>query len=452
MKNIFIILLILCSLTAYAQYSPGELPFTYINVATTPLSSALSMSSAAVISPHRDIFNPASTAFNTINNDLYIAYTSHFAASHFGYIEYNMDKMRFGIKYFNSGTMEQRDSLNNYIGDFSGNTILFNYSYGYSINSDIHLGVSALIGVENIIDYNQFAGALSAGIIYTGINDFINLGLYAGNVGVSYVNADYTVLPARIIGGFALRNDELPVSVYIDAGKILDSEYFYSVGIELEVMKKQKTIIEEDIADYNGDNSITETATIFNEEKKESEDITDTLNIEKTEEEIEDITDPETVLKEAVAVIDSVIVEVSIADSIVIKKEIPDSVITKLDIADDSTKTEDEEEYLSYADYLEQMEEESDKAGKANSIEKADEQTKVETKKKKATFVDDISFILRGGISSDKQMLQSGTSLDLVAGLSGGFGISYKNVEIDYAAKFWGELGIGHSIGLKLVF
>ena len=452
MKKVFIILLILSSLIVYAQYSPGELPFTYINVATTPLSSALSMSSAAVTSPHRDIFNPASTAFNTINNDLYIAYTSHFAASHFGYIEYNMDKMRFGIKYFNSGTMEQRDSLNNYIGDFSGNTILFNYSYGYSINSDIHLGISSLIGVENIIDYNQFAGALSVGIIYTGINDFINLGLYAGNVGVSYANADYTVLPARIIGGFALKNDELPVSIYIDAGKILDSKYFYSVGIELNVMKKQKTIIEEDITNYNGDNNIIETATIFTEEKKDNEEISDTLNIEKTEKGIEDIADPEAVLKEVAVVIDSVIVEVSIADSIVIKKEIPDSVITKLDIADDSTKTEDEEEYLSYADYLEQMEEESDKAGKADNVEKADEQPKVETKKQKVTFVNDMSFVLRGGISSDKQMLQSGTSLDLVAGLSGGFGISYKNIEIDYAAKFWGELGIGHSIGLKMVF
>lgn len=444
MKKVFIILLSLCSIIVYAQYSPGELPFTYINVATTPLSSALSMSSAAVTSSHRDIFNPASTAFNTISSDLYIAYTSHFAASHFGYIEYNMDKMRFGIKYFNSGTMEQRDSLNNYISDFSGNTILFNYSYGYSMNNNIHLGVSSLIGVENILDYNQFAGALSCGIIYTGINEFINLGLYAGNVGISYANADYTVLPARIIGGFALQNDELPISVYIDAGKILDSEYFYSVGVELNVMKKQKTIIEEVITDYNGDSNITEI-------KKDNEEISDTLNIEKTEEEIKDIVDPEMVLKEK-SVIDSVIVEVSIADSIVIEKEIPDSVITKLDIADDSIKTEDEEEYLSYADYLEQLEEEADNTDEDEDSKKVDEQPKIETKKKKATFINDISFVLRGGVSSDKQMLQSGTSLDLVAGLSGGFGISYKNVEIDYAAKFWGELGIGHSIGLKMVF
>ncbi len=451
MKKIFMILLILYSLTVYAQYSPGELPFTYINVATTPLSSALSMTSAAVISPHRDIFNPASTAFNTVNNDLYIAYTSHFAASHFGYIEYNIEKMRFGIKYFNSGTMEERDSLNNYIGDFSGNTILFNYSYGYSINNDFHLGVSALVGIENIIDYNQFAGALSAGIIYTGLNDFIQLGLYAGNVGSSYESSIKTILPARIIGGFALQNDELPVSIYIDGGKILDSDYFYSVGVELKVLKKEKNIIENDIADYNGDTNITETTTIFTEEKRVEEEITDTLNIERTEEKIEDISDPEVVIKEKL-VIDSVIVEVSIADSLVIKEEIPDSLITELDIIDDSIKTEEGKEYLSYADYLEQMEEKADNGDESDDLESVDDQPKVEVKKQKATFINDIGFVLRGGVSSDKQMLRSGTSLDLVAGLSGGFGISYKNIEIDYAAKFWGELGIGHSIGIKLVF
>lgn len=431
MKNVLSILLIICAVSLWAQYSPGELPFTYINIAVSPISSALSMSGAAAQSPHRDIFNPASAAFSSDANDLYFSYTSHFASTHLGYFEYNMPSVRIGLKYFNSGSMERRDSLNNYIGDFSDNTLLLTYTYGYRVNEKISIGISALAGIENMADFSQYAGALSAGAIYR-FNEMIAMGVYAGNAGIAY-SSSMSILPARVIGGVKIGNENTPVNLYIDAGKILDSDYFYSAGAQLHVLRSTDApLVQQGILDYS-----------------KSEGIVNRKPAEQSE-----------TMEE-----DSIILPEDNPDSIYAVSDLPaletaDSIAAETE--SDTLSEEDEEAFMSYADYLEQQErdknqkieteeaEETEDAPEENAdAEKLDEE---EITDKRQSFMDQFGFVLRGGVSSDKQLLQSGTSLDLVAGLSAGFGISFKNYQVDYAAKFWGELGIGHSIGVKVVF
>ncbi len=427
MKKILITLAIAASIILNAQYDPGELPFTYINIAVSPISSALSMSSAAAYGNHRDIFNPASVCFNT-SNDLYISYTSHIASSHLGYFEFNTEDMRYGIKYFNSGQMEQRDSLDNYIGNFSGNVLLGNVSYGHSIDDKIKIGASALIGLENILDYNQFAGAISAGIIYK-LNDIVNFGLYAGNIGAAYKNG-ITLLPARIIGGIRLGNETKPITLYADAGKILDSDYFYSIGIELNILQMQNND-----ADMSN-NDIESEAASFVIDKEIEEMASDTLS--------------EKIVEEMSSETDEIISE---DNTEAINETIAEEVTEEVDNETEKETEEDNAGYLSYADYLEQLEKTEEETENIENVTNSEKEYIIEENKtKEKTFVDQLGFVIRGGISSDKQMLYSGTSLDLVAGLSAGFGLSYMGYEIDYAAKFWGELGIAHSIGIKVEF
>lgn len=431
MKQLFIVLLMVCAIAVFAQYSPGELPFTYINIAVSPISSALSMSGAAADSPHRDIYNPASACFNTSSNDIYFSYMAHFASSHFGYIEYNMPSMRIGLKYFNSGSMEKRDSLNNYLGDFSDNTLLFNYAYGYAVNEQISIGASILAGMENIDNFSQYAGALSAGIIYR-FNEILTLGFYAGNAGVSYSDG-IDILPARIIAGAKIGSSKTPVNLYIDAGKILDSDYFYSLGAELYVLRRTENILNEESVQLYEDAS----------EGMETEDAMQETDM--AEDIVKAELNTETALTDSMAAIDDMPEEEK-ADSI-------------FEESKSDTLSSEEDTFMSYADYLEQLEKDSednteeteetiDEESASEVLQTAD---KVEITKR-PSFMNQFGFVLRGGLSSDKQMLQSGTSLDLIAGLSAGFGLSFRNYQIDYAAKFWGELGIGHSVGVKVVF
>ncbi len=56
------------------------------------------------------------------------------------------------------------------------------------------------------------------------------------------------------------------------------------------------------------------------------------------------------------------------------------------------------------------------------------------------------------GISSDRSELQLGYATDLTSALTAGFLIGYNNISILWSSKFWGELGISQSIGMRLSF
>ena len=281
---------------------------------------------------------------------------------------------------------------------------------------------------ENRLDYNQFAGAISAGIIYK-LNDIVNFGLYAGNIGAAYKNG-ITLLPARIIGGIRLGNETKPITLYADAGKILDSDYFYSIGIELNILQMQNND-----ADMSN-NDIESEAASFVIDKEIEEMASDTLS--------------EKIVEEMSSETDEIISE---DNTEAINETIAEEVTEEVDNETEKETEEDNAGYLSYADYLEQLEKTEEETENIENVTNSEKEYIIEENKtKEKTFVDQLGFVIRGGISSDKQMLYSGTSLDLVAGLSAGFGLSYMGYEIDYAAKFWGELGIAHSIGIKVEF
>ncbi len=460
--NIFILLFFAILLFAYDS---GELPFSFLNVPASPLSSSLSYTCAAYTGNNNDIYNPASIYANE-NNEVYFSYTNYLANTHLGYIEYNMDAYRFNIKYFNSGFMEKRDTLNNYLGDFSANILLFNGGSYYEINEDIILGYSVLLGIENADDYSQYAAGVSVGAIYKAYKN-LNMGFYSSNIGASYnQDSDISILPTRIITG--LSYDMKNMKIMADAGKVLDSDYFLSMGVELFLIGNNSDYINNETV-LNENNLQTSVENENAEIENDSIIMDSTNNINVSEDSIK-IDSINMEIKKDISIVDSNSIDnVNIQqDSINIDSIIIDSIQNETAIKDSTETNNKEETYMSYADYLEQMEKENQ-----TDIDTLNNETNADSleinnnviEENKNTFENtetviqenvkkqsDINFVLRFGVSTDKKELEMGTSSDIIAGLSSGFGLSYKQYRIDYSAKFLGELGISHSIGIKVSY
>lgn len=61
-------------------------------------------------------------------------------------------------------------------------------------------------------------------------------------------------------------------------------------------------------------------------------------------------------------------------------------------------------------------------------------------------------FALRAGYSNSGTELKTGYGSDMLAGTSAGFGLSWKNIYMDYAIQPMGELGLSNSISLSHSF
>lgn len=457
MKIISSIIILLTAVAAFAQYSPGELAFTYYNIPADPLSISMSTAGAARTGYFTDIGNPASSA--GLDRNASFSYYNHIGQTHLGFLQYNDGKYNASVKYFNSGVMEKRDSLNNYLGDFFTNMMLLRAGYSFILNENIQAGVCITGGVENIDDFNQYAGGIDAGIIYKGFRNFLNAGLYVNAGGVSYNEDGIDPLPARIIAGIGIENDEVPVSIYIDCGAVLDRGLFYGGGIELNVLKMQNIFAEETPAETSM-NAVDETENT----EVPAEDKTEEAAADNDEEEyfsyadylasMEEKADSSAAEenKEAVTEPDTSIV----TEATVITDEPEDSISTELTA--DGTPEEMQSDSIMPEENAENIDEAGiDDIADAEHIESKGEPSVVETemnneKPGKKGFKDNFEFLIRAGVNSDKNDLMLGTSLDAAAGLSAGFSIRYSNISVDYAAKFWGELGIGHSVGIRMGF
>ncbi|MFO8061433.1 MAG: hypothetical protein R6U31_00740 [bacterium] len=464
MKTISLILAIFICLTVFA-YSPGQLPFTYLNIPATPVSTALSSAGSVLRQSNADIVNPA--VYTDIERDqVYFSYLSHIAGTHLGFLSYNTNMFSLSLKYFNSGTMELRDSFNTYLGDFSDNTIFLTGGTGMEIMERLYAGFSITAGMEKITEFQQYCAGLSGGIIYRQLFDFLDLGFYVQNAGISY-SSGTDMLPARIIAGAGLNKHDLPLSIYIDAGKILDDDYFYAAGFEFNLISRREDNREDRDREMGAKTVL---------------DVRAEIRQDKDEEDSTAAEHPDTAQGSMTA------------DADTMEAREPPTDSDEDAYSDPEDAEDDGEEYMSYADYLDAMEDETENGEEKVTSNKSqvpseeevqdsssnlqegdtedgtritdneeevagskyqvtsDEETQNEQTYSERSFADDMEFVIRGGFSSDRTELQSGTSTDLTAGLTAGFGISYSSITVDYAAKFWGELGIGHSVGVRIEF
>ncbi len=274
MKYILILLAGLAAFTLSAQYSTGELAFTYYNIPADPYSISLGTACAASTMHYSDIGNPAS--FLNSGRNTSFSYYNHIGQTHMGFIKYNDSNMYCSIKYFNSGTMEKRDTLDNYLGDFFTNTVIARGAYSFEVNQNINAGFGISAGIENIEEFNQYAGGIDAGIIFKGFKDYFNAGFYINAGGVSYNENGIKPLPARVILGLGIENEELPIRLYIDGGMILDRSLFYAGGVEINVLKLQNIFTEPEIK--TEENTVSEIIDVPDEVSAEIKEDTESEN------------------------------------------------------------------------------------------------------------------------------------------------------------------------------
>ncbi|MGE3062841.1 MAG: hypothetical protein AB7T10_04325 [bacterium] len=429
MKKIFLISsLILGFLSVFAQYYSGEMGFNYLNIPISPSSQAFSTAGAAAISGSGDLINPASL-FYCNSDKVSVNYMNYIAGSHFGLLTYAFDKSQVYLKYFNSGFMERRDSLNTDLGEYSANVIIANYSKSFLLSEKIIVGAGISAGMQNITDYKDVAGSVDLGIIYRNIySDFLSAGISILNLGAVYDFEETSMTPAKFVAGVAIAKDDMPFAVYIDAGKILDKKYFYAAGMEFFLIRHRKPDVEN--------------VSIVNTIPPDSE--VSVLPADSA---------PDTTVYSA----ENIETDTAALASLNPSDSIPadTSLVLNSEIISDTN-----EAYQSYADYLDAeaaddstkipLDESLDK--KKNSAETIKEEEPLSIAVRKKSLMDPFAFSFKWGFSSDREELMMGYGSDLLAGFTAGFRMSYNSISVNYSAKMWGQLGITQTLGIGFSF
>ncbi len=413
MKKYFLTLFLIFSfiIFIYPVFYTGDLGFSFMNVPVDPLSLAYSTTSASIVGRTGDLINPASLNLEN-KNSFFFAYMPFLVSSHFGILGYTFSGSQVMLKYFNSGSMERRDSLNTDLGEFFSSDLLLEYSKSFKMKDNLRFGAGINFGMENVLDYNVLISSLSFGIIYEKVyKDFLNIGCQILNLGAGYDFEKISPTPAKFIVGLSVSKDDMPFSVNFDVGKILDRKYFYSFALKFSVVKPT---VEPTVE--NPDNNILKDEPNKNESPTNS--LSDSMKINLTYEQLKELQDTSTI------------------DS------------TKLDTL--PTDKTDNQNYTSYSDFLDM---ESKEKSQTQIQTKTLEDNKFPEKKMdKKNIFSPLKLDLILGISSDRSELQLGYATDLTSALTAGFLIGYNNISILWSSKFWGELGISQSIGMRLSF
>ncbi|MEO0236917.1 MAG: hypothetical protein ABIN35_01620 [candidate division WOR-3 bacterium] len=408
MKKFFYVPLILfLSTLIFPGYFSGDIGYYFLNIPVDPLSQAYSTTSAAIIGRNGDLINPASLYMEKDEKTFSFTYMPFLISSHFGLFTYNFNSSQILLKYFNSGMMERRDSLNNDLGEFFSSDLLIEFSKSFRLNQNLYVGGGLNAGLEKVLDYNNIFSTLNLGLIYERLYfDFLNVGFQILNLGGGYDFEKPSITPLKVVLGFSLGKDEMPFSANMDLGKIVDRKYFYSFALKFSLIRPplEKKLTQQSNTQHYFEQTTVKDDVVLND---------DTSNIFQDS-------------------LPSDIFNTSNNDSLL-----------------DTLTTDQNKGFESYADFLDEE--------KKDTLDNLSEKKSVETKEnikisEKKNIFSPLALDLIFGVSSDRNELQLGYATDISAALTAGFKLSYKNVSVLWSSKFWGELGVSQSIGIKMSF
>lgn len=406
MKKLFYIPLILfLSTLIFPNFFSGDIGYYFLNIPVDPISQAYSTTSSAILGRNGDLINPASLYTETRENTFSFTYMPFLISSHFGLFTYNFNSSQILLKYFNSGVMERRDSLNNDLGEFFSSDLLIEFSKSFRLNEKLYVGGGLNAGLEKVLDYNSIFSSLNFGLIYRNLYlDLLNVGFQILNLGVGYDFEKPSVTPLKVVLGFSVGKEEMPFSVNMDIGKILDRKYFYSFALKFSLIRPplEKKTTQQSNIENNFEQESFKDNFVLNDDT--SNLFYDTLKITGND---------------------------SLKDTLTMDSNI------------------ENKGFESYADYL--NEEKKDTLKNLTENEPVEKKENLKITEKKNIF-SPLALDLIFGISSDRSELQLGYATDLSAALTAGFKLSYKNISVLYSSKFWGELGLSQSIGIKMSF
>ncbi len=181
----------------------ADIGFEYMLV--DPVAERVGMGYALYGDGHNIYYNPAGIVLNT-GTSYSFSYLNYIAGTHFGYIDYENNKLGAGIRYFYSGKMKKTDALGQEFGTFSTNFIDLNVGRGFTI-SNILLGASGKVVYQLIDTLYSIGIGVDFGGLYLFEQNKIQVGIALKNLGMAvkpFIN-DKELLPYDINLGICYR-------------------------------------------------------------------------------------------------------------------------------------------------------------------------------------------------------------------------------------------------------
>jgi hypothetical protein len=218
MKNFFISLFLLITLTASAQIG-GNSVYNFLNL--VPSARVASQGSNAIANPEQDLnfalYNPA-LLNEGMHGQLTFSMVDYVAGISLGDINYahhieNYGTFYAGLKYVDYGSFDRANVFGVRQGEFTAGDYAFNLGYGYTLDTNWSFGGN-LKAINSRYDiYSSFGMAVDLAATYQIPQKRIVIAFVAKNVGfqLSSYNEERERLPFELQLGFSNRFEHLPL-------------------------------------------------------------------------------------------------------------------------------------------------------------------------------------------------------------------------------------------------
>ncbi len=213
-----LLIFILFIKTLYAQYG-GQTIFAFLDYPNSPRIAALGGMNVSIYDKDLSLAenNPA-LIDSSLNNYIYLNYSSFVAGIKTGYLSYAIDAKKFGtfatgIKYINYGTFTQADEQGNITGKFTANELALNIIWAISIDTQVVFGVNVKPIYSHLYKYISTGIAADLGLFYHSKDYLTGIGIVLKNIGTqikTYVPQNKEQLPFDIALGFSQKLKHAP--------------------------------------------------------------------------------------------------------------------------------------------------------------------------------------------------------------------------------------------------
>jgi hypothetical protein len=190
-------------------------------------------------------YNPA--VLNTVEyNNFHTTFLKHVLDINSGYVTYSPNielngTLAASVGFTSNGSFSSYDAQGNPAGSFSANDFAFGVTYGNSLETNLHYGVTAKYIFVNIDDVNTSALAFDLGLLYEIPDKRTNIGISILNLGTQFnkISEEGESLPLDARIGVNHRLKGLPLLVNFsfhhladEADGFLDRFKSFSIGGE----------------------------------------------------------------------------------------------------------------------------------------------------------------------------------------------------------------------------
>lgn len=225
-----------------AQESRSVLEF--LNLPSSAFSMAMGGVNVSLIAnePLLAIDNPALFG-KEHDRQLSISYSNYIGKNHYGNALYSQavgERSAFAIatRYYSYGSLEKRDIMGNYLGNFSSNNIALQGSFSYELSDYIRAGATLKTIYSNISEYSAWGIAVDLGLNYYSENKDTSIAVSLLNAGamLNAFDKDKETMPWDIRVGFSQKLDKAPFAFHITAYDLHPERHFrkkMSIGKEV---------------------------------------------------------------------------------------------------------------------------------------------------------------------------------------------------------------------------